>query len=115
MRHFDPTICCVCGRPSAGFGYRPPYEQGKPVAHTCDDLECLDIAKDTYAMRQEDFDRLDQLAAIEGGNAGGEFLEQLGKTDLADLAEEEWHGFLAAVIGGYRLALKGKLNDEAPF
>lgn len=40
-------------------------------------------------------------AMIEGGRAGGEYLERLGKTDLARLAEAEWDIFVEAVVTGY--------------
>lgn len=36
-----------------------------------------------------------------GGQMGGEFLESIGKSDLATLTETEWDCFLDAVITGY--------------
>jgi Family of unknown function (DUF6511) len=36
-----------------------------------------------------------------GGDAGGAFLDEIGKTDLALLTGEEWETFLTRVIGGY--------------
>lgn len=36
-----------------------------------------------------------------GGQQGGEYLESIGKTDLATLTETEWDRFLDAVITGY--------------
>ena len=35
------------------------------------------------------------------GAMGGEYLDQLGKTDLAVLTLEEWGTFVAAVCDGY--------------
>ena len=36
-----------------------------------------------------------------GGQMGGEYLESIGKSDLAILTETEWDRFLDAVITGY--------------
>ena len=36
-----------------------------------------------------------------GGQHGGEYLESIGKSDLATLTETEWDRFLDAVITGY--------------
>ena len=36
-----------------------------------------------------------------GGQMGGEYLEAIGKSDLATLSEEEWARFLDAVVTGY--------------
>ena len=40
-------------------------------------------------------------AMAHAGAMGGEYLDQLGRTDLAVLTLEEWHTFVAAVCGGY--------------
>lgn len=43
-----------------------------------------------------------EIAAMQhAGAMGGEYLESLGRTDLATLTPEEWHTFIAAVCGGY--------------
>ena len=36
-----------------------------------------------------------------GGQYGGEYIESIGKSDLATLAETEWDCFLDAVVTGY--------------
>ena len=40
-------------------------------------------------------------AMIVGGQQGGDYLEGIGKSDLATLTETEWDRFLDAVITGY--------------
>lgn len=109
-------VCFVCARPAIGYGYTPPRTKSvDQIAFCCDDPECLAIASRTYSMTQLEFGRIDQLAAGDGGEKGGEYLDKIGKTDLATLTEEEWQQFLLAVVGGYRDALKGRLRNEAPF
>jgi len=36
-----------------------------------------------------------------GGQQGGEYLESIGKSDLATLTESEWDRFIDAVVTGY--------------
>ncbi len=36
-----------------------------------------------------------------GGQMGGEYLESIGKSDLATLTETEWGRFIEAVVTGY--------------
>ena len=40
-------------------------------------------------------------AMVEGGKAGGEYLESLGRTELALLTEHEWDTFVEAIVTGY--------------
>ena len=40
-------------------------------------------------------------AMATGGQMGGEYLESIGKSDLATLSEEEWALFLDAIVTGY--------------
>lgn len=43
----------------------------------------------------------ERAAVIEGGKAGGEYLESIGKTDLVTLTQAEWDIFVEAVVTGY--------------
>jgi len=113
---FSDRVCCVCARPAIGIGYAPPRTKSvDAIAWVCDDSECIQIAKDSYAMKQLEFGRLEQLATGDAGDRAGAYLDEIKKTDLATLTPTEWHVFLEQVIGGYREALKGRLRDEAPF
>ena len=48
-----------------------------------------------------------ETAAVwQGGCAGGAYLEEIKKTDLAKLTVEEWETFLAKIVGGYCDALR---------
>jgi hypothetical protein len=60
-----------------------------------------------------------------GGQQGGEYLESIGKSDLASLSETEWDRFIDAVVTGYcdhlrELAAKDRkrldaMTPEVPF
>lgn len=112
---FNEFLCCVCRRPAVGLAVTAKGRRNSPLGWVCDDAECIQIAKDSFDMRQLDFNRLDELATQEGGNEAGQYLDAIGKTDLAQLTEQQWQEFCRKMVGGYRLALKTKLKDEAPF
>lgn len=43
----------------------------------------------------------EQAAIQQGGVYGGEYLDSLGKTDLATLTPEEWAQFCECIITGF--------------
>ncbi len=43
----------------------------------------------------------ENAAMAHGGQMGGEYLDSIGKTDLATLTVPEWHCFIEAVVTGY--------------
>jgi len=106
-------ICAVCGRPGVGLGWAPSDKH--PVAWLCDAPDCLPLSRDTYRMPQQKLTRLERLAVREGGDRGGEYLDEIGKTDLAVLTEDEWWEFLARIESGRREALVTTLANESPF
>jgi len=109
-RH-DEMICGVCARRATGVGYGDFKRFKKPpILWLCDDPDCITIAKATYEMKQDEFNRLESLAAGKGGEEAGAFLEQIGKTDLALLNQAEWFEFCRRMIAGYRKALKAELG-----
>lgn len=106
-------ICAVCARPGTGHGYAPSDRH--TVAWLCDDPDCIPIARTTYAMRQDKFRRIDSLAAVEGGNSAGEYLDEIGVYELDKLEPEQWSEFCRRLVGGYRVALVTTLREESPF
>jgi hypothetical protein len=113
INRFSDAVCGCCGRAATGFGYAP--RTGQAILWVCDDVGCLQLAKDSYHLKQDQFTRLESLAAGKGGEEGGQFLDQIGKTDLATLTEAEWFEFCRRIVAGYRKALVADLKGEAPF
>jgi hypothetical protein len=59
---------------------------------------------------------IDERACLRGGEIGGQYLDALGKTDLATLTKDEWTAFLTKVVGGAFLASVGDVyGDQIPF
>lgn len=113
ITRFNDALCACCGRTATGFGYAP--RAGQTALWVCDDTPCLQIAKDSYAMKQEQFTRLESLAAQRGGEEAGAYLDTIGKTDLATLTVDEFCEFNRRHTAGYRKALVELVKGEAPF
>ena len=76
-------------------------------------LDCAALyiqAKGKPEMKQ-----FEREAAIEGGNAGGQYLDKIGKTDLASLTVDEWSEICALIFSGACDALRKRAEDEIPF
>lgn len=91
--------CAVCPREARGFGYNPKLAgvNGK-AGRTCS-MKCLHIMKEKKGMI--DATPNETEAVMYGGQMGGEYLDELGKTNLAALSADEWKQFLFCIIGGY--------------
>jgi len=116
---FDEDLCCVCRRPTIGLGVTAKGRRNSPIGWVCDDQDCIQIARNSFEMKQDEFGRIDELATQAGGDKAGEYLDSLGKPQVIEafsqLTELEWQTFCRELVGGYRTALKTTLRDEAPF
>lgn len=113
---FNEGICGVCGRREVGLGFSQRNgRRDLPTMWLCDDPTCAKIARETYSMKQDQFDRIESLAAQRGGDEGGQYLESIGRTNLETLTIDEWCEFCRRVVAGYRKALINDLRNEAPF
>jgi hypothetical protein len=109
----DPAVCAVCRRRAVALGYAP---KRLPLIWLCDDEGCHAAAKRIYNMPDLILDAYEIGAMLEAGSKAGSYLDQLGKTDLAQLDAGEWREFLRLIVTGYERALRRKiLNGESPF
>jgi archaellum component FlaD/FlaE len=76
-------------------------------------MECLARLNRHYLETEEMIDPTphEMNAVLAGGANAGEYLESIGKTDLAAMTADEWTTFLLAVVSGYIEHLK----NEVPF
>lgn len=111
----EPLICAVCARGAAGFGYLPRGATKRAPLFVCDDPECLPIARDTFHMKQDQFDRLEEMAALDGGRAVETYCEAIGKTDFREFSQTEFEEMSKEFTKAYRISLKGYVASEAPF
>jgi hypothetical protein len=70
-------------------------------------------------MKQDQFSRLESIAAGKGGNEGGAYLDDIGvemfKRDGSAMTIDEYFEFCRRIVAGYRKALIEDLKNEAPF
>lgn len=109
--------CAVCRRPEEGWGYLPPNGRGKqkrPPVWTCRDH--IDLAREVFHMPAKDLTTMEVLALREAGSAAGEYLDSLGKTDLAQLSADEWFIFLERILNRFGEEMRDRLQaNVAPF
>ncbi len=114
-RH-NPAVCGICARQAIGIGYSPPTGRTNKIMWLCDDAECIATARaGGYDMKQDRWNRIESMAAQDGGSEGGEYLDQIGKFNLAELTPDEWAEFNRRIVAGYRKALAKRTAEECPF
>lgn len=112
MTEFPHELCSICHRAAAGYGWAP--HPSKPPVWVCDDEECLRLAPTRYAVKQDVWTKIEGDAAAYGGDCAGQYLDSIGKTDLADLSKEEWDEACKLLVAGYRSELVRLLGTHAP-
>jgi hypothetical protein len=111
--------CFICKRRHDCIGYSP--HDRAPIKWVC--WECLDGTHNgirsklprLYHMPRKQLDQYEKQALEDGGNAGGEYLDEIGKTDLASLDEDEWGTFLGRVLVGYADSMREIVSREVPY
>lgn len=109
----DPQPCLICRRRDCGLG----VHKGKngPLRWFCQDCG-PNLACKAIAMASREFDRAEQHAVQEAGDAAGAYLDSIGKTDLATLTEAEWGEFCRRMVRGFETAMREAIRrHEAPF
>jgi hypothetical protein len=110
----EPTACAVCRRRAVWIGYHGGKRS--PIVWLCNDSSCHAAAGKVYVMPQSVLDAHETGAALEAGAGAGEYLEEIGVTDLAALNAGQWREFLRRIVIGYEFALRRKiLKNEPPF
>jgi len=108
----EPTVCAVCHRHAVWLGYRPTHRG--PIIWLCDNNSCHAGARKVYGIAQGRLDAYELGAALEAGADAGGYLEEIGKTDMAELSSEEWREFLRRVIVGFEHALRRMILQHGP-
>lgn len=111
-------ICFICKRRHDNLSYGPPRAPLKPVC-----WECLDDTHNgirsklpkVYHMPKRQLDDFERRALEDGGNAAGAYLDEIGKTDLATLTEEEWATFWRLGFVAYADSMREMVRTEVPF
>lgn len=92
--------CTTCPREARGFRYDPRLAGKSGIAGKTCSMKCLYTLKEKDGI-MEDATPNEKEAVSHGGAMGGEYLDELGKTNLAALTPDQWEQFLFCVVGGY--------------
>jgi hypothetical protein len=65
--------------------------------------------------RKIELTRDEAAAALAGGKVAGVYLEQLGRTDMAQLSRVEWAEFCERLTRGYLEELQRQADAQVPF
>lgn len=72
------------------------------------------IVADIARIRR--FTPYELTALVDAGNEAGALLDRYGKTDLAELDEDQWRSFCKAMITGFGDSLRKQIaGNEGPF
>ena len=104
--------CAVCSRASAGFAFSTPQIRVPPVFFCS--MHCSEVWMVAHRKRIE-LTRDEASAALVGGKAAGAYLDQLGRTDMAQLSRVEWAEFCEVLTRGYLEELQRQADAQVPF
>jgi len=90
-------ICHICRREARGFAFHPgllgAFFKNKTILRFCS-MKCQD-------NHMIDVTPNEQAAMDNGGRMAGEYIDHLGKTDLATMTDEEWKMIVECIVTGY--------------
>lgn len=110
----EHIICAVCRGHAGPNGF--VRGRSKAPIWACDDPLCISLLKKVHAMTKSELDAYEIKAALTAGELAGEWLDGIGKTDLAALSSEEWEEFLGLIVIGFQSHMRRLIeNGEAPF
>lgn len=76
---------------------------------------CSSQCAKVWVMSGGELKQDEREAAVMGGQAAGEYLDSIGKSDLAKLSKEEWETFCQALFRGACAEMERRANDFVPF
>lgn len=105
----DPADCAICRRGATGIGIK---WKGS-FRWLCDD--CIDV-KGFRNVSKREFNKYEETATLDAGNAGGELLDKWGQTDLAKLDEFQFPEFVRAIVNAFGDSIRAQVSgNAAPF
>ena len=103
-------LCAICKRDAKGYGFAPRYiKVTAPDVKLCS-RRCQDITARLKGMIDPNVHELDALASA--AKSGGAFVENTGKTDLAQWSAQEWASLVDVIVTSYQDALRQAYADE---
>lgn len=105
------SICVTCGKTRIPVRKRWRIPSADAGVTACSQW-CITAFLENKTMIDPDEN---EVTALEhAGENAGEYLESLGRTDLAKLSPEEWQTFLAVVVHNYNEKWRELDSGDAP-
>lgn len=95
-----------------GFGYTRPGDKAAPIYRACS-MACLDTIHRHGGQPMIDPDEHEAKALDYASEMGGEYVESLGKTSLADFTGQEWQTLVECIVTGYGDKLRELLSNDS--
>lgn len=105
----NPECCFVCRRRADGLGYSDNPDSNKRIGWMCEDCAHSEIGKAAYAIPTKTFDVYEARALQSAGQAGGEYLDAIGQTDLAELDPHNFTVFCTILIETFGTAIRAQV------
>lgn len=111
---FSGGVCWCCRRHDDGIAYIHPTRNGQVWFWSCHDH--IRLAKKAAHMPRRELDEYEQEAMRRAGKKAGDYLDAIGKTDLATLTQIEWVTFLRLNLDTFGQSLAELIEShEVPF
>lgn len=107
---------CFCGRAPRGFVFHRldlPGNLRPPGVDACS-LSCLEIIASLKGSPEMP-NRHEERAVDVASERIGQYLENIGKSDLAAMTGEEWSGFLLYAFACTAEEVRNIVAEEVPF
>ena len=97
-----PAGCYACGFSAIGAGVPiGRVDRGADPRYLCKD--CVKLAKEVAVA---DLDSFEAAAIVDAGKGGGQYLDNINKTDLADMTQDQYREFIKRVVMGFASSIR---------
>jgi hypothetical protein len=103
------TLCTACLRDAPNVAFNAKG-QSMPVCG----MDCVAIINRMDGP-MEDMNEAEIKAMYAASTQAGQYLETLGKTDMATFTEDEWLSMIDAAVTGFCDAMRKSVAESAPF
>ena len=106
-------MCVICRRDARGYGFAPRYiREEAPDSKQCS-RRCQNITARLKGMIDPNKHETNALAAA--SISAGAYVEEIGKTDLANWSEQEWATLIDVAVTAFQDFLRQAYADDPPF
>lgn len=106
-------LCAVCRREDRGFGYSTRLTRQRSRGLRLCSMRCLDIVTRLKGMINPN--EHEAAALCQASAVGGEYVESLGRTDLAQWSAQEWATLIDVVVTAFQDHLREAYTEFPPF